>query len=786
MSPAQSEPSACDLLKNAEWIGTPLEGTGLTAPPTPMLRRRFTLTQTPAKASLTITALGVYEPWLNGQRVGDLELQPGWTDYHQRLHVQTYDVTEQLALGDNMLGVWLGDGWYSGKVAHYQRGLLWGTHPKLRAVLNVEDEQGQTTQIATDSQWRWRIGPILSSDLLDGEHYDARKRITDWCEAGATEDAHWSAVELDKPAYEPKLAISPAPPVRVTEQLTPISDPILGKETWGLRQWLFDFGQNFTGKVRLHVKGPAGATLQLRYAEVLTPDGDELDTSNLRSCIATDSYTLSGDPQGETWTPRFTFHGFRYAVIICHKTWVDPQRPDAFEPFTRQTLTGLVLHNDMQRIGHFETGHKLLNRLQQNIVWGLRSNFLEVPTDCPQRDERLGWTGDAQVFAPTATFNYDVTGFFTKWLNDMADSQLSNGGIPRVVPNVTPKEDSAAGWSDVVVLVPWTVYRASGRRSLLEQHYDMMKRWAVFQAETARDGVRGDPDHDIFEGHGDWLAIDVDPIKPSVNATPKRLVGTAYHAYSQGLFARIADLLDHPDDAADAQAARDRAVAAFNADFVANGRVTVRSQTAHLMALAFDLLDPTLRDAVFADLLELLAERDYHLSTGFLGTPLWCDVLTRFGRVDLAYNLLLNETYPGWLYPITLGATTMWERWNSWHPKQGFVTVGMNSLNHYAYGAVGDWMYRTIAGINLDMSQQTDARLRLTPHPDRRLGHCRASLDSPIGRIESQWAYEGDTVQYEVQVPDGATAQLTQPMTAEGESNTVQLDPGVHRFTQTV
>ncbi len=758
----------------SSWIGTPLEGTGLIAPPSPMLRRRFELDAAPKQARLHITALGLYEPWLNGQRVGDLELQPGWTDYAKRVHFQTYDVTDLLVAGANTLGAFLGDGWYSGQVAGFERGVLWGSRPLLRAALVMTDADGTTTTLATDDRWQWHAGPIISADLLGGEHYDARKEIVGWCDAHAASDDDWRAVALLQPATEPRAVHeSPAPPVRVIETLQPVDEPLYhrGGGAWSRVTWIYDFGQNFTGKVRLHVKGPAGMTLRLKFAEVLKPDGKHLDCSNLRSAQCTDGYTLKGDPAGETWTPRFTFHGFRYAEVSCANRW-----RDAIEPLTRDSLVGLVMHNDMTRIGSFEVGHELVNRLQQNIVWGQRSNFLEVPTDCPQRDERLGWTGDAQVFAPTAAFNYDVCGFFNKWCNDLDDAQTDDGKMPVVAPNIREDRDAGAGWSDAVVIVPWSTYRACGDRAILEKHYPTMKRWADYQTATAVDGVRGDKDHGIFHGHGDWLALDHNSSNPWDNATPLSCVGTAYHACSQDLFAHIAELLGKTDDAAEARAARQRAVDAFNRLFVKDGRVTVHSQTAHLFALAFDLLDEAHRPGVFDDLLKLLDERDGHLCTGFLGTPLWCDVLTRFGRVDKAYDLLLVETFPGWLYPVTRGATTMWERWNSWHPEQGFVETGMNSLNHYAYGAVGDWMYRTVAGIDLDMSGPS---LQLAPHPDPRLGHCRAALDSPLGRIESSWRYDGDQVHYELIVPEGIEATHTRPGV---EATTLQ--PGRHTFTQ--
>jgi len=768
------------LAQHGQWITTPLRGTGLQAPPSPMLRRTFTTDQRYKQAVLVITALGVYEPWLDGQRVGDLELQPGWTDFRQRLAVQAYDVTQCLTPGEHTLGAWLGDGWYSGKVAAHDRAVLYGDHPLLCAVLLGRDgdaDDAWEVLAASDDRWSWSAGPIRSADLIDGESYDARLAVDDWsCPGGGGGD--WLPVLVEQSALQPELVPCAPHPVRVVNTLSAVHAPAVHGSGWYRHAAIFDFGQNFTGKVRLKVKGPAGATLRLRYAEVLNPEGTALDTSNLRTCVATDTYTLRGDADGETWTPRFTFHGFRYAAIDYHDSQADPARSDALEPFTAESLTGLVLHNDMPRTGTFETGHDLLNRLQDNITWGLRSNFLEVPTDCPQRDERLGWTGDAQVFAPTASFLFDTSAFFDKWLHDLGAAQADSGSIPSVAPNVLNQDDSGGGWSDAVVLVPWAVYRARGERALLDRHYAAMKRWIDYQCQTIVDGIRGDPEHERFAGYGDWLAIDTDPVDPFANATPRALTGTAYLIRSLRTFGRIATLLGHDADAGHAATQEQNCTDAFRTRFVSDGRINVKSQTANLMALGFDLVEPGERDAVFADLLDLLAERDDHLSTGFLGTPLWCDVLTREGRVDLAYDLLLTETFPGWLYPVTLGATTMWERWNSWHPEKGFVDLTMNSLNHYAYGAVGDWMYRTIGGIDLDMAEDLGPSLHLRPLPDARIGRCTTTLESPVGPVRCAWRCDGDAMRVELDVPGGIRSTLSVP---GGEPE--PIDPGHHSLT---
>lgn len=750
-------------LRDASWIGTPLEGHGKLAPPVPAIRRLIDLAEAPKSARLTVTALGCYEGCINGQRVGDLELQPGWTEYATRVYYQRYDVTDLLKSGQNAIGFYLGDGWYSGRVGWMERGMRWGQRPFLMAALEIQDSN-ETRRWVTNENWQWRPSPILSSDLMDGEHHNGPLEASlDWHSDAEDPASPWSPVRVETPDVAPEhLLPAFAPPVRVTEELSPVEEPRLMKRG-NQRAWIFDFGQNFAGKVRLKLRGPKGATVTLRYAEVLTPDGEALDTSNLRSAVVTDTYALTGNEEPDVWTPKFTFHGFRYAELSCKTRWTNESQKTPLGPVDRDTLTGLVMHNDIRRIGEFTTGHDLLNQLQSNIEWGLRSNFLEVPTDCPQRDERLGWTGDIQVFGPTASRLFDVKAFLCKWLDDLADSQMPTGEVPSVAPNPLGRGDSAAGWSDATVVVPWTLYRSYGDAALLERHFPMMSKWIDFQIRTAVDGVRGSEASGIFRGHGDWLALDNDSINPMDTATSLEFVGTAYHAYSLGVFARVAEVLGESVQADNATKARQVAVDAFNREFVKDGKLTAQSQTGHLFALAFDLVSDELRKPLFDRLLELIDERGGHLSTGFLGTPLLCDVLTDAGRIDRAFDLLLTETYPGWLFPVTLGATTMWERWNSWHPEKGFVDLSMNSLNHYAYGAVGDWMYRRVGGIDLDHSRGADDLLRLSPNPDRRLGHASVSLQTPEGKLSSSWQYQGNAVHYAFSIPDGLEATLVLP-----------------------
>jgi alpha-L-rhamnosidase len=438
-------------------------------------------------------------------------------------------------------------------------------------------------------------------------------------------------------------------------------------------------------------------------------------------------------------------------------------------------VTGLALMSDTAETGTFECSDPLVNQLQSNIAWGQRGNFLEIPTDCPQRDERLGWTGDAQVFVATAAFNFGVAAFFTKWVQDCDDAQGPDGRLPEVVPRLLGQQDGGPGWSDARVVCPWAIYQAYGDERILARHYPAMRRWLEWQAGSARDGIRPYEGCDYFPGFSDWLALD-STWQSTIGATPRDLLGTAYFAQSAELLRRIATILGHEGDAARFAAFRETAVAAFNREYVTpGGRLAVQTQTAYLMALAWDLLPEALRQPAFDRLLGLFAERDWHLSTGFLGTPLICPTLTRFGRADLAYRIFLQRDYPGWLFPVQNGATTMWERWNSWTPDAGFGDVNMNSFNHYAYGAIGRWMYDTVAGLALDPARPGYRHLLIAPQPGGGLTYARATIRSIRGPIAAGWTIDGATVRIEVSLPPNVTATVTLP-----DGTTRELAAGRH------
>ena len=725
----------------ASWIGAAPSGPDSVAGPAPLLRRAFRLRGAVTSARVYATSLGLYELYLNGQRVGDQLFTPGWTSYHRRLQYQTYEVTSLLRSGDNALGAVLGDGWYRGQLGFFGQRNLYGKRLGLLLQLEIRYRDGSVERVVSDSSWKTSTGPILASDIYGGETYDARRERPGWASA-SYDDREWApVVRLEPPATT--IVAPEAPPVRRVQELRPVD---IRRAPSG--ETVFDLGQNFTGWARLRVRGPAGTVVTLRFAEVLDRDGN-LYTANLRRASQTDRYTLKGGGE-ELYEPHFTFHGFRYVGITGLPTAGDTG-----------TITGIAVSSDLAQTGSFETSDSLLNRLQQNIVWGQRSNFLDVPTDCPQRDERLGWTGDAQVFASTAAFNMDVAGFFAKWLGDVAADQHSSGSVPWVIPNVLGGDSieaaGTAGWSDAAVIVPWTMYVAYGDRGLLERQYPSMRAWVEFERRRAGSDLIWQPGWQF----GDWLALHSDDPSYPGATTNTDYIATAYLAHSANLVARAARALGKAGDAARYDSLFRDVRAAFNREFVsASGRVGENTQTAYALALAFDLLPDSLAPAAAARLAAGVRARDMHLTTGFLGTPQLLPVLSATGHLDVAYGLLMQRTYPSWLYPITRGATTMWERWDGIRPDSSFQDVGMNSFNHYAFGAVGDWMYRTIGGINLDPGAPGGKRVRIAPRPGAGLTHARATLETSYGTVTSSWRLDGQRFVLTVTVPPNTAAEV--------------------------
>lgn len=720
----------------AAWIGGDVPGGPQTCAPAPLLRRRFVIAAPVVAARLYVTALGVYRCSLNGRLVSDARFTPGWTDYRIRVQYQAYDVTALLHPGANMLGAILGDGWYAGSVDWRGR-QRYGRDPLLLAHLWLRTADGAEQVIGSDAAWQLRYGPILQSDMQHGEHYDARLALPGWDRPDAADDG-WRPARL---ADDPAIAIDDtrAPLVRPTAELAPVGPPRLVRGSW-----IVDLGQNMVGWVRLRTSGAAGTTVRLRFAEVLNPDGT-IYTANLRTARQTDYVTLAGDAS-EVFEPQFTFHGFRYVELTGLTT-----------PPDLHTVTGVVVHSDLTPSGEFGCSDPLINQLQHNIVWGQRGNFVDVPTDCPQRDERLGWTGDAQVFIRTAAFNMDVAAFFTRWLRDLADAQSPEGAYPPVVPHTgIVTDDGGPAWADAGTICPWTLYDVYGDRDILAAQYDSMCRYVAFLERTSRDGIRCYDGYQGWMGFGDWLSINAD--------TPHDLIGTAFFAHSARLLARSAAVLGHDDDAARYHRLADAVRDAFQRRFVTpDGLVLGATQTGAILALHFDLLPTALRPATARALVADIRRRGNRLSAGFVGSPYIAAVLSDNGYLDVAYDLLHQTRWPSWLYSVTHGATTIWERWDGWTEEHGFQDPGMNSFNHYAYGAIGAWLYTTVAGIDSHPAHPGHQRLRLAPRPGGRLSAAWGRYDAGFGTIVSDWRLRDGTFEWLVTVPANCQATAVIP-----------------------
>jgi len=710
--------------------------------PCPHLRREFAVSAGVRRATLYATARGVLELELNGARVGDAVLAPGWTDYRKRIEYAAHDVTGLLHAGENVLGAILGDGWYAGFVGFDARrpGNHYGRDPELLCELHLEYEDGGREIVASDARWTAATGPLVYSDLLMGERYDARRELGAWSEPGHEAGA-WHPVAV-RPRDGVALVPERGQPMRVTEELRPVAVTPRGPGAH-----IVDLGQNMVGWARLRVRGEAGTRVRLRFAEMLEPDGS-LHLANLRGARQLDTYVLRGGGE-ETFEPRFTFHGFRYVEVAGI---------DEFE------LTGCVVHSDTPRSGTFECSDELVNQLWRNINWGQRGNFVSVPTDCPQRDERLGWLADAQVFLPTAALNMDVAAFITKWGDDLLDAQSPEGAYPDVAPRLVFERDGAAAWADAGVIVPWIIWRRYGDTRLLVRHWDAMERYMAYLLRhnpdllwTARRG----------NDYGDWLSVGAH--------TPRDVLATAYWAYDAQLMAEMAAALGREDRVEHYERLRSGIVAAFNRAYVGeDAYIEGDTQTVYLLALHMSLLPEGLRSRAAERLVENIERHDGHLTTGFVGVGLLCPVLSEAGYSDVAHRLLLQESFPSWGYSIRHGATTIWERWDGWTEDAGFQTPMMNSFNHYSLGSVGQWLYEHVAGIQA--AEPGYARVRIAPEPGE-LEWARAEYRSVRGRIVSAWRQDADRLQLEVEIPPNVRATVVLP----GEAP-VEVGPGRHTF----
>ncbi|MBA3943246.1 MAG: family 78 glycoside hydrolase catalytic domain [Herpetosiphonaceae bacterium] len=699
----------------------------------PYLRKSVVVPQSVQRARLYVTAKGLYICSINGQRVGNALLTPGWTDYDRRIQYQSYDVTELLRPGPNVLGAILGTGWYSGYVGFGRQCRHYGTRPQLLLQLQLEYVDGTTATIISDGTWKAASGPITFSDLLMGESYDARAELVDWDQVDF-DDRSWQPVDV-RPCDATLLVSSCDQPVAITEELTPVDIKRIGRDSY-----LADMGQNMTGWVRLKVQGKAGRQIRLRFVEILDAKG-RVYTTNLRAARQTDTYILRGGGP-EVWEPHFTFHGFRYVEV---QGYPGDLTPDA--------LTGCVVHSATLLTGTFQCSHPMVNQLARNITWGQRGNFLSIPTDCPQRDERLGWLGDAQIFIRTACLNMDVAAFFTKWMRDVADGQSAAGGFPDVAPRLVDLSDGAPAWGDAGIIVPWTIYQSYADTRIIEEHWDAMVRWMAYLEQANPGWLRIGRLNNNF---GDWLSIKAE--------TPPDVLATAYWAYDAQLMAQMARAIGHEAEASAYEQLFGEIKAAFIAAYVADdGTIKGETQTAYVLALHMQLLPDELRPQAVQHLVADIERRDWHLSTGFVGVGYLLPVLTAGGRQDVAYRLLLNDTFPSWGYSIKHGATTIWERWDGWTEEGGFQDPGMNSFNHYSLGSVGEWLYRFVGGIDVDAMQPGYQHILIHPQPGGELTSARAEYASIRGNIISEWQLEGDVFSLQVTIPANTTATIVMP-----------------------
>jgi alpha-L-rhamnosidase len=729
----------------------------------PLLRKEFTLEEghgPAARATLHATAHGIFEAYLNGQPVSDEVLSPGWTSYEWRLRYRSYDVTS-LIQPTSVLGLALGNGWFRGRLGWGGGRAHYGEELAALAQLEIEFSDGYVQTIGTDEDWTAGPSAVVANDLYDGQTIDARRQSDAWLRPDFSGDG-WTGVhraELDISTLTPYIG----PPVRRQEELQPV-------KIWTspAGRTLVDFGQNLVGWLKIQVRGPAGTTITVRHAEVL--ERDEIGTRPLRTAEATDRFILSGGD--EMFEPTFTFHGFRYVEV---EGWPGELTSDA--------LTAIVVHSELRRIGEFECSHDLLNQLHRNVVWGTRGNFLDVPTDCPQRDERLGWTGDIAVFAPTAAYLFDVENFLRDWLVDLAAEQrAADGMVGFVVPDVLkyvkrpshfPQPESTAIWSDAAVWVPWALWKAYGNLQVLSDQYDSMT------AHVRRVESLLSPTGLWDSGFqfGDWLDPTAPPDKPGDAKADKGVVATACLYRDARILEEIAGLLGRGEDAERFADLAERTKTAFNDHYLTDeGTIHSDAQTVYALAIVFGLLDGEARELAAKRLAELVAESGYRIQTGFAGTPYVLDALSATGHLDEAYRLLLQTENPSWLYPVTMGATTIWERWDSMLP-DGTINPGqMTSFNHYALGAVADWMHRNIGGIA--PLEPGYSKVLIAPQPGGEIRWATSSLETRHGKISVSWSRNGDgPIELDITVPGAVTALVRLP-----GSDVQEFGSGRHRL----
>jgi alpha-L-rhamnosidase len=718
--------------------------------PAPYLRRAFTLVEPVVSARLYVTALGLYEMRLNGQKVGDAFLAPGWTDYSKRIPYQTFDVTDLLGEGENVIGALLADGWYSGFVGFDAKraGAHYGAAPELLAQLRVRFADATDEWIVTDGQWQGRFGAIRHADLLMGESHDIAMEPSGWDAPGYAQGdgstGDWDTGAWRDVACRPRdqrpLVADQGPPVRVTEEISPRRIASDGAGTH-----IVDFGQNLPGWLRIGIPDLPGRQIRIRHGEALAADGT-LYTENLRSARQTDEVITAAG--AEVFEPRFTIHGFRYAEVIGY--------PGNLKP---ADVTARVAHSDIPVAGAFGSSEPWLDQLFANIDWGQRGNFISVPTDCPQRDERLGWLGDAQVFARTACYNRDVAAFFAKWLDDVADAQHESGAFADIAPSLNQHHAAAPAWGDAGVIIPWTLYLMYADRGILHRHLAAMTAWMDFLKRENPSYLRT---RGLGNSYNDWLS-------PGEDLTPPELLATAYWAYDAALMSEIAEALGRPSEAAGYRALRSKIRSAFADAFVSpDGRIASGTQTAYALGLHMQLIPEDQRDAAAGHLVDAIQDEGWRLTTGFVGVGYLLPVLSAHGHTDVAYRLLEQDALPSWRYMVEQGATTIWERWDGWTAERGFQSPLMNSFNHYSLGAVGEWLYRFVLGIEPATDGAGFSRLIMRPHPGGSLTWARGSYQSVRGLITSEWQRDAGSFTFRIGLPPNVTASVRVPSAQPG------------------
>ena len=716
----------------------------------PILRKTFQTQKKVVRATAYVTARGMYEVEMNGARVGNAYLSPGWTTYGKHLQYQAYDVTSLVTSGKNAIGVRLGSGWYRTRLGWENKQHIYGKETALLFQLAITYADGSKETIISDKSWKASDSEITYAEIYNGESIDARKRKANWSKS-TFDDSNWiNVVEKDFPSDYINASINE--PIRKHEAFKPVRVFTSPKG-----ETILDFGQNLVGWVALNATGKAGDKITLSHFEMLDKFGNPY-FDNLRSAKAQATYTLSGNGT-DAFEPHFTFFGFRYVKVDGLQGAVNPT-----------DFTAYALYSDMEQTGSFECSNPLVNQLQKNIQWGQKGNFLDVPTDCPQRDERLGWTGDAEVFSRTASYNFNANQFFAKWLIDVTAEQHPNGAVPHVIPNILQgtffgQPIQAAGWGDAGIIIPYNVYTTFGDKQVLENQYATMQKSLNYIRNEAKNNLWNTG----FQ-FADWLSYRVDDSKQFVGMksaiTDNYLVAQCFYAYNVQLLLNSAKVLGKTDDVKEYSDLLEKVKKAFQEEYMTiSGRLISETQTAYILALQFDMLPESLRPQAVERLVNNIKSYNYHLTTGFLGTPFLNPVLTRFGRNDVAYKLLLQDTYPSWIYPIKAhGATTIWERWDSMKPDSTFQDPGMTSFNHYAYGAVGDWMYRTIAGIDTkEFAGAGYKEIVVKPQLGGGLTYAKGSLQTNYGLLVSSWKIENGKISLEVEIPANTTAKVYFP-----------------------